>query len=284
MQGEIISVDSVAVYSGPDIGSAKPDAATRAQVPHHLIDLRTPDCPYTVADFVKDARAAIQDIQGRGRTPILAGGTMMYFRALERGLHRTPASDPKLRAAIMAEGARHGWPRLHAELARLDPQAAQRIHPGHSSRIARALELCRATGRRAADWPRDAPLESAHRVARLGLSPPRELLLQRIRARFDEMLRRGLVDETRTLMREWPDAAVLRSVGYRQVVEHLQGRLSVDSMREAACIATARLAKRQRTWMRSWPGLVQLLHTTDDKLLQCALSALRQRRELEESV
>lgn len=259
--GEIVSVDSALVYRGLDIGAAKPDAAERARAPHHMLDLRDPWQAYSAAEFAADARTAIDGILARGRLPILAGGTGLYFQALLRGLAPMPEADPAIRAAIAAEAAERGWPRLHAELARIDPVAAARIKPADAQRIQRALEVFRLSGRPISDWQRD-PATAARlpvRVLKLVIAPAQRALLHaRIAARFDAMLAAGFLDEVRTLralpeLRAHPapmDLPAIRAVGYRQAWEHLEGLADAAQFRERAIAATRQLAKRQLTWLR----------------------------------
>ena len=259
--GEIVSVDSALVYRGLDIGSAKPDAAERARAPHHLLDIRDPWQAYSAAEFARDARAAIGDILARGRLPILAGGTGLYFQALLRGLSPMPEADPAMRAEIAAEAAARGWPAMHAELARIDPVAAARIKPGDPQRIQRAIEVFRLSGRPISDW-QNAPPATARlpvRVLRLVIAPSdRALLHARIARRFDAMLAAGFLDEVRAL-RALPqlaahpaplDLPAIRAVGYRQAWEHLDGASDAAQFRERAIAATRQLAKRQLTWLR----------------------------------
>ena len=258
--GEIVSVDSALVYRGLDIGAAKPTRAEQALAPHHLIDLRAPWQPYSAAEFATDARAAIDGIVARGRLPILAGGTGLYFRALLEGLSDMPQADEALRVAISAEAEVRGWAALHAELAQVDSVAAARIHATDAQRIQRALEVYRLSGRPISAWQRDAagarlPL----RVLKLVLAPPRrEDLHARIEARFDAMLAAGFLDEVRALralpeLRAHPkplDLPALRAVGYRQAWEYLDGASSPAEFRSRAIAATRQLAKRQFTWLR----------------------------------
>ena len=258
--GEIVSVDSALVYRGLDIGAAKPDAAERAGVPHHLIDVRQPWQPYSAAEFAVDARAAIDDILARGKLPVLAGGTGLYFRALLRGLAPMPEADPALRAALAAEAAQRGWAALHAELARVDPDAVARIRPGDAQRIQRALEVFALSGRPISAWQRDPPPPRLPlRVLKLVLAPAgRATLHARIARRFDAMLQAGFLDEVRGLralpqLREHPaplDLPAMRAVGYRQAWEHLDGDTSAAGFRERGIFATRQLAKRQLTWLR----------------------------------
>lgn len=249
---EIISVDSALVYRGMDVGTAKPSAAERASVPHHLVDILDPAEAYSAARFVADATRLIGDIRARGRLPLLVGGTMLYFKALAEGLDEMPASDPALRAALDEEAAHRGWPALHAELAQVDPATAARLAPADSQRVQRALEVWRLTGR---------PLSSFHRGPRRAASLPmislepadRAWLHARIAERFDAMLAAGLVDEVRRL-RARGDLHLglpsMRCVGYRQAWEALDAD-RLDALRDAGIAATRQLAKRQLTWLRA---------------------------------
>jgi tRNA dimethylallyltransferase len=254
---EIVSVDSALVYRGLDIGTAKPSAAERAAVPHHLIDVREPDQPYSAAAFAADATQRVAEIRTRGHVPLLVGGTMLYFKALIEGLDAMPAADAGLRAAIEAEAAARGWPALHEALARVDPASAARLKPNDAQRIGRALEVWRATGR---------PLSSWHTGPRAAAAPPlialepssRAWLHARIAARFDAMLDAGLLDEVRRLRGRADLHAglpALRAVGYRQAWEALDAGLAGTALRERVrergIAATRQLAKRQLTWLRS---------------------------------
>lgn len=260
---EIISVDSALVYRAMDIGSAKPSAAEMEAVPHHLIDIRDPSEPYSAASFRQDAQRLIDDIQARGRLPVLAGGTMLYFKALIEGMSPMPESDADTRRQIESEAAEFGWPHLHEQLAEVDPQSASRIHPNHSQRIGRALEVYRLTGKPLSDWwaqgVQGIAMPECHNVVQVGLMPhDRALLHRRIEARFDEMMAEGLIDEVKRLMsREdlHADLPSIRAVGYRQVWEHLLGHCDRGEMREKALAATRQLAKRQLTWLRGWNDL-----------------------------
>lgn len=258
--GEIVSVDSALVYRGLDIGAAKPTPAELARVPHHLIDIRDPWQPYSAAEFATDARRAIDGILARGRLPILAGGTGLYFRALLHGLAPMPEADPALRTAIEAQARERGWPALHAELARVDPVAAARIHATDPQRIQRALEVYRASGRPISAWQAEAPRAALPvRVLKLVLAPAdRAVLHARIERRFDAMLDAGFLDEVRAL-RALPgmqataaplDLPAIRAVGYRQAWEHLDGSIDAGEFRDRAIFATRQLAKRQFTWLR----------------------------------
>lgn len=258
--GEVVSVDSALVYRGLDIGAAKPTAGERGVVPHHMLDLRDPWQRYSAAEFAVDARAAIDGILARGRLPILAGGTGLYFRALLQGLAPMPEADPQVRERLAAEAGERGWPALHAELAAVDPQAAARIHATDAQRIQRALEVHRLSGRAISDWQRaPAPDRLPLRVLKLVIAPAeRTVLHARIERRFEAMLAAGFLDEVRGL-RELPqlvahprplELPALRAVGYRQAWEYLDGATDAAGFRERAVAATRQLAKRQLTWLR----------------------------------
>ena len=256
---EIVSVDSALVYRGMDIGTAKPSAAEQASVPHHLIDILDPSEHYNAARFASDARRLIDEIRGRGRLPLLVGGTMLYFKALREGMDDLPAADPLLRAALEAEAAERGWPAMHQELARVDPVTAARLPPTDAQRIQRALEVWRQTGRALADWHGTADRaasarEAARALPMVSLEPAsRAWLHQRIGERFDAMLAAGLVDEVRALRARGDLHAGLpsmRCVGYRQTWEALD-RGDLTQLRATGTAATRQLAKRQLTWLRS---------------------------------
>jgi tRNA dimethylallyltransferase len=259
---EIVSVDSALVYRGMDIGSAKPDAATLARAPHHLLDIRDPTAAYSAAAFCDDARRLMADIVARGKVPLLVGGTMLYFRALLRGLDDLPHADPALRKELEAEAKARGWPALHAELAAVDPATAARLAPNDSQRIGRALEIFRLTGTPMSALLDRAQSELPYRVLQLALVPSdRAVLHQRIAARFDAMLAEGLVDEVETLRRDYalsPDLPAMRAVGYRQAWAYLDGDIDMKALREQGIAATRQLAKRQLTWLRSWADAVVL--------------------------
>jgi tRNA dimethylallyltransferase len=275
---EIISVDSALVYRGMDIGTAKPSADELATVPHHLINIRDPLQAYSAAEFVSDAQQLIADIQARGKLPLLVGGTMLYFKALMVGIDAMPKADPALRAAIEAEARAHGWAALHAELARVDPVTAQRLHPADSQRIQRALEVYRASGQ---------PLSSFHSTHALAakatggavadallisLEPTdRAWLHERIAQRFDAMLDAGLVDEVKALRARGDlhaDLPSMRCVGYRQTWEALDGLWPMAELRDKGIFATRQLAKRQLTWLRSMPERQIVACDTPDALVQ----------------
>lgn len=262
---ELVSVDSALVYRGMDIGTAKPDKATLQAFPHHLVDIRDPADAYSAAEFRRDALAAMADITARGRIPLLVGGTMLYFKALLDGLADMPGADAEVRAALEARGLREGWGALHEELLRVDPQSAARIHRNDPQRLVRALEVFRVSGmtmselRLQQNQGGSAASGFPYTVAQLAVAPAqRQLLHERIAQRFDLMLEQGFVAEVERLHRRGDLHAELpsiRAVGYRQVWEHLEGRLSAPLMRERGIIATRQLAKRQFTWLRGWENV-----------------------------
>ncbi|MHB1374905.1 MAG: tRNA (adenosine(37)-N6)-dimethylallyltransferase MiaA [Thauera sp.] len=264
---EIISVDSALVYHDMDIGTAKPSAEERASCPHHLIDIVSPEDSYSAARFRADAIRLMGEIGARGNIPLLAGGTMLYFKALRDGLSDLPAADPELRRAIDDEAAARGWPAVHAELARLDPDAAARLEPGDAQRIQRALEIVRLTGRPLAEsYAKKEDDTLPCRLLPIALAPSdRSVLHARIAERFDAMLHAGFVDEVRQLRARYtldPAMPSMRCVGYRQAWEYLDGDIGYDELRFKGIAATRQLAKRQLTWQRqfrdTWPGFVEL--------------------------
>lgn len=253
---ELVSVDSALVFRDMDIGTAKPSAEEQALCPHHLIDIVSPEEAYSAARFAADARRLIGDIHARGRIPLLAGGTMLYIKALREGLSDLPEADAGLRADIDARAAEQGWPALHAELAALDPDAAARLKPTDAQRIQRALEIVTLTGRPLAESyakrEDDAPLPP---LTVLSLEPSdRAWLHARIAQRFDQMLAQGLVDEVRALRARYrldPGLPSMRCVGYRQAWSFLEGETDATTLRDTGIYATRQLAKRQITWLRS---------------------------------
>ncbi len=258
---EIISVDSALVYRGLDVGAAKPDAQTLRRAPHRLIDIRDPADPYSAADFRADALAAMAEITRAGRIPLLVGGTMLYFRALEHGLAELPEADPQRRARLEREAAAQGWPALHARLARIDPAAAARVHPNDPQRIQRALEVYELTGRPWSEhWQSQPMAPLPYRLIKLAVAPSdRGELHRRIALRLRHMLDQGLVAEVRRLYDRGdlaPALPAVRAVGYRQVWAYLAGETDYDRMVERAIVATRRLAKRQLTWLRADPDAV----------------------------
>jgi tRNA dimethylallyltransferase len=255
---EIISVDSALVYRGMTIGTAKPDAGTLRVAPHRLIDILDPAETYSAAEFRKDALREMEDICGQGNTPLLVGGTMLYFRALEQGLSELPAADAGVREQLETEAQEKGWATMHERLAGIDPESATRIHPNDPQRIQRALEVYELTGAPLSELcaaGRDA--SPGYRYLKIVLAPEdRALLHERIRQRFNLMLEQGFLDEVRALRERGdlsPDLPSMRAVGYRQAWDYLGGKLSADEWVERAVIATRQYAKRQMTWLRSEP-------------------------------
>jgi tRNA dimethylallyltransferase len=277
---DIISVDSALVYRGMDIGTAKPDAATLVRAPHRLIDIREPWEPYSAADFRADALREMAEITGAGRTPLLVGGTMLYFRALLDGLAPMPSADLGVRRAIEARAKEQGWPALHSELAGKDPQSAARINPNDPQRIQRALEVMELTGRSLSDVHAMAKAEKLpYRVLKIVVCPAeRATLHQRIEKRFDAMLEEGFAEEMSRLRadpRVLEELPAMRAVGYRQAWGWLEGRHDQDSMREKALAATRQLAKRQLTWLRREDACLWY-DLADDKALGGLVSAVQE--------
>lgn len=276
---ELISVDSALIYKGMDIGTAKPTAAELLAAPHHLIDILDPAFAYSAADFRTDALRLIADIHGRGKTAILVGGTMLYFRTLLQGISPLPEADPDIRQQIEAEAAEHGWGYLHQQLADFDPVSAARIHPNDPQRVNRAVEVYRLTGKSLTELTEQKGEPFPFPVQQFAINPTdRSELHQRIAVRFRQMLDSGFADEVKRLMQR-PDLHLdlpsMRCVGYRQMWLHLQGQLSEQEMIDQGIAATRQLAKRQLTWLRSWPELNWL--KTEDKQaenLQAILTSL----------
>lgn len=263
----LISMDSALVYRGMDIGTAKPPAKLLARRPHALIDIRDPAAPYTAADFVADADLEVRHALEQGRVPVLVGGAMLYARAFRDGLAALPPANPEVRAAIAAEAAAQGWPKLHNRLAAVDPVAAANIHPHNGARLQRALEVFETSGKPISAYWREqgksaAPQRLGQELLEFALLPEdRAALHRRIAERFDAMLAQGFVDEVRTL-RARGDLHLglpsMRAVGYRQVWRHLDGAWDAEGMRAKGIAATRQLARRQLTWLRSWPWVESL--------------------------
>ncbi|EPJ84453.1 MULTISPECIES: tRNA (adenosine(37)-N6)-dimethylallyltransferase MiaA [Pseudomonas] len=267
---ELISVDSALVYRGMDIGTAKPSKELLAEFPHRLIDILDPAEAYSAADFRRDALQAMAEITARGKIPLLVGGTMLYYKALVDGLADMPAADPEVRAQIEEEAARLGWQALHEQLAIIDPESAARIHPNDPQRLSRALEVYRVSGQSMTALRQRQSAQSTeaaasglqqlpYTVANLAIAPAnRQVLHRRIEQRFTLMLEQGFIDEV-VALRERSDLHAglpsIRAVGYRQVWDYLDGKLTSAEMQERGIIATRQLAKRQFTWLRSWTDL-----------------------------
>lgn len=273
---EIISVDSAMIYRGLNIGTAKPDSEILEQAPHRLIDIRDPAEVYSVGDFCSDVLAEIEAIQQKGKIPLLVGGTMLYFHALQQGLGELPGRDETIRKEILAEAEQIGWPGLHEQLADLDPAAALRIHAHDSQRIQRALEVYRLTGKSITQMRKQGQEILPYAIHSIVLAPEdRSLLHARIATRFQQMLDLGFVDEVKALRRRGDlslEKPALRAVGYRQVWEYLEGKLGYAEMQERAVIATRQLAKRQLTWMRRLEG--ERFACEDGNLMEKTLRSL----------
>jgi len=265
---EIISVDSALVYRGMDIGSGKPDKQTLAELPHHLVDIRDPAEPYSAAEFREDAIEAARLIIARGKRPLFVGGTMLYFKALADGMASMPAANPEVREKIQALADRDGWSAVHARLAEVDPESAQRIHSNDPQRLMRALEVFETTGK-SLTWHHQIGQQQANQLpdflsnlAFIAIHPAeRAVLHEQIEARFHAMLADGFVDEVRKLHARKDlvsDLPAMKSVGYRQVWDYLDGQYDEVTMVEKGIAATRQLAKRQLTWLRSWPDLHRL--------------------------
>ncbi len=278
---ELISVDSALVYRGMDIGTAKPSKAQLAEFPHRLIDILDPAQSYSAADFRSDALAAMAEITARGNIPLLVGGTMLYFKALLDGLADMPAADAAVRAQLEADAQAFGWQSLHDQLAVVDPVSAARIHPNDPQRLIRALEVYRVSGMSMTAHREQQTAQSTeaaasgrqqlpYTVANLAIAPAdRKVLHQRIALRFEQMLDQGFLDEVLALRSRGDLHAGLpsiRAVGYRQVWDHLDGKLTREEMQERGIIATRQLAKRQFTWLRSWEDLHWLDSLASDNL------------------
>lgn len=270
---EIISVDSAMVYREMDIGTAKPSTDILKIAPHRLLNIRDPKESYSVAEFCTDASHEIKTVLAQGKIPLLVGGTMMYFRALQKGLSDLPSADLDVRANLSAEALALGWPAMHARLAKIDPLSAKRIHPHDSQRIQRALEVYDVTGKSLSDWfseERDAVPH--YQIMNLAVSPLDRLVLhERIAKRFSDMLAQGFVEEVRHLFDRHDlnlETPAIRSVGYRQVWEYFLVQYDYDEMQKRAVIATRQLAKRQLTWLRHWPQEIQWFDSLASDLFQ----------------
>ena len=284
---DIISVDSALIYKGMDIGSAKPDAETLKLAPHRLIDFLDPTESYSAADFRNDALKEMAEITARGRIPLLVGGTMLYFKVLREGIAELPPANESVRQQLLQEATARGWPALHADLAQVDPEAAERHNPNDSQRLQRALEVYRSTGVTLSEWHRrqkeggdgswgGCAEDFPYRIVSLAVCPDRAVLHQRIADRFHQMLNEGFFDEVKSLYQRGdlgPELPSMRAVGYRQVWDCLDGKLSYAEMVERGIIATRQLAKRQITWLRSWKDL-HWLDSLDPNLLEKVLKIL----------
>lgn len=276
---ELISVDSALIYRDMNIGTAKPTAAELKLAPHHLLDIRDPAQCYSAADFRTDALRLIAQIQHRGNIPVLVGGTMLYFKALLEGISPLPEADPAIRQQLEQEAALKGWTAMHQQLAQIDPVSATRIHPNDPQRISRALEVHRITGLSLTELTADKGEPFAYPVHQFAIAPDdRAVLHQRIAERYMLMLQQGFEQEVREL-KQRPDLHLdlpsMRCVGYRQMWQYLDGECSYEQMVERGIAATRQLAKRQLTWLRSWPDLTWLSsEAPPEQNLQAVLSSL----------
>lgn len=261
---EIISVDSALVYRDMNIGTAKPDAETLAKAPHHLIDIIDPTSAYSAASFRNDALRLMADITARGKIPLLVGGTMLYFKALQGGLSGLPEANPEVRAELDAEAAQIGWPTMHSKLAQVDAETAARLEPNDTQRIQRALEVYAISGETMSSlFAKQTSEALPYRLLKIALMPSdRKVLHERIALRFDQMLAGGFVDEVRALKTKYPEltpeSTSMRCVGYRQALEHLAGEYNEAELRDRGIFATRQLAKRQLTWLRGMDDVVAL--------------------------
>ncbi|MBM6549722.1 tRNA (adenosine(37)-N6)-dimethylallyltransferase MiaA [Marinomonas ostreistagni] len=257
---DIISVDSALVYKGMDIGTAKPDAATLAQAPHRLIDIIDPSESYSAADFVRDVQVEVADIIAQGKKPLLVGGTMMYFNALQKGLAPMPAANPELRAQLAEQIAEQGLVSLHEELKRVDPVSAERISPNDPQRLQRAIEVFRLTGKSMTQlWAEQDAQELPFDLVNIAVMPEdRTTLHKRIEARFEQMMAQGFLEEVKALHQRGDlsiDMPSVRCVGYRQLWQYLEGEDTLEDAVFKGIVATRQLAKRQHTWLRGWEDL-----------------------------
>lgn len=263
MPVELISVDSALVYRDMNIGTAKPDASTLALAPHHLIDIRDPTEVYSAAAFRHDALRLMKEISARGKIPLLVGGTMLYFRALQHGLNTLPVADPAVRAELDALIAEHGTPYLHRQLTVVDAETAARLSPNDTQRIQRALEIYRLSGQPMSVLIKQKiDIDLPYRILPIALIPgERKVLHQRITTRFEQMMAQGLVEEVRALRQRYdlhPDLPSMRCVGYRQAWQFIDGEINATQLLETGLAATRQLAKRQLTWLRSTPDVIEI--------------------------
>lgn len=279
--GEIVNADALQVYRGLDIGTAKPSAEERSRVPHHLIDILDPEESFSAGEFARRARAALAEIAGRGHVAIVVGGSGLYLRALFEGLKELPQHDPEVRRALQQELAEKGLPRLCAELREVDPESAERLRPSDTQRILRALEVHRSSGRPLSFWlARESPERPVERLM-IGLTLPRTILYDRIAVRVRDMVRRGWVCEVAALLEfgTSPSAPAFQAIGYRQMVQHLEGRTTLETATDEAILATRHYAKRQETWFRRERDLVWFQGPRSEAAVQFLLQELERREE-----
>lgn len=278
---ELISVDSALVFKDMDIGTAKPDASILARAPHHLIDLIPPTEVYSAATFRNDALKLMAEITARGRIPLLVGGTMLYFKALQGGLSQLPEADPNVRQKLDAQAAQIGWPAMHDKLAEIDPETATRLEPADAQRVQRALEVYEISGKTMTELHQSSMSDKLpYQLLKIALIPSdRSVLHDRIAIRFDDMLKQGFVDEVKRLLLKYPslnaDMPSMRCVGYRQALEHLAGNYDVAELRDRGIFATRQLAKRQLTWLRGMDDTFEV-NCLNPKMLETVLNEINQ--------
>ncbi len=278
---ELISVDSALVFNDMDIGTAKPDASILARAPHHLIDLIPPTEVYSAATFRNDALKLMAEITARGRIPLLVGGTMLYFKALQGGLSQLPEADQNVRQKLDAQAAQVGWPAMHDKLAEIDPETAARLEPADAQRVQRALEVYEISGKTMTELHQSSMSDKLpYQLLKIALIPSdRSVLHDRIAIRFDDMLKQGFVDEVKRLLLKYSslnaDMPSMRCVGYRQALEHLAGNYDVTELRDRGIFATRQLAKRQLTWLRGMDDTFEV-NCLNPKMLETVLNEINQ--------
>lgn len=276
---ELISVDSALVFKDMDIGTAKPDASILARAPHHLIDLIPPTEVYSAATFRNDALKLMAEITARGKIPLLVGGTMLYFKALQGGLSQLPEADPCVRKKLDAQAAQIGWPAMHDKLAEIDPETAARLEPADAQRVQRALEVYEISGKTMSELHQSSMSDKLpYQLLKIALIPSdRSMLHDRIAIRFDDMLKQGFIDEVRHLLLKYPslhaDMSSMRCVGYRQALEHLAGNYDVAELRDRGIFATRQLAKRQLTWLRGMDDTFEV-DCLDQNIIEVVLNEI----------
>jgi len=278
---ELISVDSALVFKDMDIGTAKPVASILARAPHHLIDLIPPTEVYSAATFRNDALKLMAEITARGKVPLLVGGTMLYFKALQGGLSQLPEADPNVRQKLDAQAAQIGWPAMHDKLAEIDPETAARLEPADAQRVQRALEVYEISGKTMTELHQSSMSDKLpYQLLKIALTPSdRSVLHDRIAIRFDDMLKQGFVDEVKRLLLKYPslnaDMPSMRCVGYRQALEHLAGNYDAEELRDRGIFATRQLAKRQLTWLRGMDDTFEV-NCLNPKMLETVLNEINQ--------
>lgn len=278
---ELISVDSALVFKDMDIGTAKPVASILARAPHHLIDLIPPTEVYSAATFRNDALKLMAEITARGKVPLLVGGTMLYFKALQGGLSQLPEADPNVRQKLDAQAAQIGWPAMHDKLAEIDPETAARLEPADAQRVQRALEVYEISGKTMTELHQSSMSDKLpYQLLKIALTPSdRSVLHDRIAIRFDDMIKQGFVDEVKRLLLKYSslnaDMPSMRCVGYRQALEHLAGNYDVAELRDRGIFATRQLAKRQLTWLRGMDDTFEV-NCLNPKMLEMVLNEINQ--------